>query len=71
MTIRPPEDLTALVSGSPKSVKLAYDEEMFLKEIKEDSPDLDHAVEEMRQRVKALEKEREGVSPWPQVGVTR
>ena len=66
--IRPPEESSLLKSGAPRTPKLIYDEELFLKEIEENSEDLDEAMVQMRKAAEQLGLEgRGGESQWPQV----
>jgi len=68
MMIRPPEESSLLKSGAPRTPKLIYDEELFLKEIEENSEDLDEAMVQMRKAAEQLGLEgRGGESQWPQV----
>ena len=67
MMVRPPEDLSALVSGAPRGLKAVYDEEKIAKEIEDDAPDLDDALERMAEEFEKVASRRNRKSAWPQV----
>ena len=67
MMVRPPEEVSALASGAPRGLKAVYDEEKIAKEIEDDAPDLDEALEQMAKEFEKVASRRSGKSAWPQV----